>query len=74
MMGRAPTPVPPAFLVAVVLLGCTDLAPTLPLGVPFDERSKVDFGLKGQQNFRHPIFMLPVLRVRTSIVAEAAEA
>lgn len=56
------------FWVTAVLLASAatflfHLAPSLPLGVAFDEPLKVNFVLKGKQNFQHPILMLQLVRL-----------
>ena len=47
------------------------LAPSLPLGVAFDEPLKVSFVLKGEQNFQHPILMLQLVRVAALLTGAA---
>src|SRR5262249_46680394 len=62
---------------AAALLGCVSaiafhIAPSLPLGVAFDEPDKVAFVLQNVEDFRHPILMLQLVRF-ASIVTGAAD-
>ena len=64
-----------SFWISAVLLGIAaaaayHLAPSLPLGVAFDEKLKVDFVIKGEENFQHPLLMLQI--VRAAVLATGA--
>ena len=67
------------FWIAAVLLAIAatllfHLAPSLPLGVAFDEPLKVGFVLNGKQNFGHPILMLQIIRFVDFLTGSANQA
>jgi Dolichyl-phosphate-mannose-protein mannosyltransferase len=73
---RGPASASTGFWLAAALLGCAaatvfHLAPSLPLGVAFDEPLKVSFVLKDEQNFQHPILMLQLVRLAALLTGAA---
>ncbi|MGB6967709.1 MAG: hypothetical protein WBD76_00410, partial [Methyloceanibacter sp.] len=67
------------FWAAAILLAASaavlfHLAPSLPLGVAFDEPLKVGFVREGGQNFQHPILMLQAVRLAAFLTGVTDEA
>jgi 4-amino-4-deoxy-L-arabinose transferase-like glycosyltransferase len=59
-----------AALLDIAAAAAYHLAPSLPFGVAFDEKLKVEFVIKGEENFQHPLLMLQI--VRAAVLATGA--